>query len=163
MLVSLAVALFWNKVPAIKDSVHFILNPTAGKLLSWNATFGMILFSAIITFLLTIIQKYTTDQETLRQIKKEQKVLQEEMKKVKDNPQKLLELQKKQLEFVPRTMDITIRPLMYTSVPIILFIRWFGDYFATNPIKIFGLSWIWAYIILSIIFSTIFRKVLKVA
>ena len=112
-----------------------------------------------------VIQKYTTDQNLLREIKKEQKLLQGEMKKYKDHPEKLLEMQKKQLEFIPKTMDITMRPLLYTIVPIVLFFRWFSDYFALYPeIKIFGyLGWIWAYLIFAIIFSIIFRKIFNVA
>jgi len=164
MVISLGIASLWNRIPLIKETVHALLNPTAGALLSFNVNLGVIVFSAVISLMITIVQKYTTDQETLREIKKEQKILQAQMKEFKDNPQKLLELQKKQLEFIPRTMEITFRPLMYTSLPIILFFRWFNDYFADNPVKVFGfMHWLLAYIIFSMIFTTIFRKVFKVA
>jgi len=164
VLISFGIAMFWNQVPIIKQTVHSALDPTAGRMLDWNANIGMLAFSAIISLFIMIIQKYTTDQDTLRQIKKEQKVLQEEMKKYKDDPGKLMELQKKQLQFIPKTFEITLRPVMYTSVPIILFFRWFNDYFVVNPVKIFGiLSWFWAYLIFSIVFSSIFRKLFKVA
>lgn len=162
--ISLAIALFWNQIPIIQQTVHAVLNPTAGRLLDWNPPVGIILFSAIIALFITIIQKYATDQETLRQIKKEQKELQAQMKQYKEHPEKLMELQKisakKAFEVLPHTM----RPMMYTSVPIILFFRWFNDYFTANPIEFFGfLSWFWAYFILTIIFSSIFRKVFNVA
>ena len=86
------------------------------------------------------------------------------MKKYKDNPDKLLELQKKSMEFIPKTMDITMRPLIFTAIPVILFLRWFADYFSQNPVKIFGFfSGIWAYIVFSIIFSIILRKTFNVA
>ncbi len=164
MALSLVIALFWDKVPIIKQSVHFVLDPSAGKLLDWNTNFGMVFFSAVISLFIILIQKFTTDQETLRQIKKEQKLLQEEMKNYKQHPEKLMELQKKQMQLIPQTFDITMRPLMYTSVPIILFFRWFNDYFALNPVKIFGmLSWFWTYLLLSLIFTTIFRKMFNVA
>ncbi|MFH1425284.1 MAG: EMC3/TMCO1 family protein [archaeon] len=163
MIVSFAIATFWNKVPIIKDTIHLILDPSAGHLLTWNATFGMILFSIIIALFLTLIQKYTTDQETLRELKKEQKLLQEEMKKYKEHPEKLMELQKKQFAIIPKTMEITMRPIMYTSIPIILFFRWFNDYFADFPTKILGMHWLLTYIIFSMIFTTIFRKVFNVA
>ncbi len=163
MAISLAIAFFWDKLPFISQSVHSLLDPTAGSLLDKNANLGMVLFAGIIGLFIILIQKYTTDQDTLRQIKKEQKILQEEMKKYKDNPEKLMELQKKQFEFLPRTMEITMRPLMYTSIPIILFFRWFNDYFTSADVKVFGISWFWAYIILSLIFTTIFRKAFNVA
>jgi uncharacterized membrane protein (DUF106 family) len=164
MLFSMIIAFYWESLSFIKNAVHAVLDPSAGSLLSWNADIGMAVIAAVIGLVIILLQKYTTDQETLRQIKKEQKVLQEEMKKFKHDPEKVLELNKKQLEFLPRTMEITLRPIMYTSIPIILFFRWFNDYFAANPVKIFGfMGWIWAYLILSIIFSSIFKKLLKVA
>ena len=164
MLISLGMAFFWNSLPIVKETVHLILNPTAGRLLDYNVNLGMIVIAGIISLFITLIQKYTVDNETLRELKKEQKILQEEIKKFKDHPEKLLELQKKQMEFIPKTFNLTMRPLMYTAIPIILFFRWFSDYFGafSPPIKIFGFfSWFWGYLIFSIIFSMIFRKMFK--
>ena len=112
MLISLSIAAFWNKFPVIKNSVHAVLNPTAGSLLGFNVNLGILVFAAIISLFITLIQKYTTDQEALREIKKEQKFLSEEMKKYKEHPEKLMELQKKQLSAIPKTFEITLRPLM---------------------------------------------------
>jgi len=164
LIISFAIAGAWDKIPAIKNSVHFILDPSAGWLLNWNITLGMIIIVIIFSFLTILAQKYGTDQAELKRIKAEQKILQEEAKKYKDHPEKLLELNKKQLEFVPKTMDLTMKPMIYTFIPFILFFRWFNDYFSPLNYKFFGfLSWIWFYIILSIILSSILRKVLKVA
>ncbi len=162
-VLSILVPLFWNQVPIISQTVHGALDPTIGALLNWNVTYGMLIVVALIGLIMVLIQKYFTDQETLREIRKEQKILQEEMKKYKDDPQKLMEFNKKQLEFFPKTMELTMRPAMYTLVFFILFFRWFSDYFTANPVKFFGfLSWFWFYIIFSIVFSVIFRKIFKV-
>ena len=77
---------------------------------------------------MTIIQKYATDQKILREMKEEQKILQEEMKKYKNHPEKVAELSRKQLEFIPKTMKLTMRPIVYTAIPLILFFRWFMDF-----------------------------------
>jgi uncharacterized membrane protein (DUF106 family) len=96
-------------------------------------------------------------------LKDEQKKLQEEMKQHRDKPEKMMEIQKKQFELISQTMPLTMRPLLYTAIPFVLFLRWFGDYFLLHTsVKIIGLSWFWAYLILSIILSTIFRKMFKV-
>lgn len=161
MIVGLVFAAIYPRVPLLKEGIHYILDPSAGALLNFNATVGMIIITALISLILTLVQRFATDQDSLRQLRKEQKILQEEMKKFKDNPQKLLELQKKQLEFFPKTLDLTMTPLIYTTIPILLFFRWFYDYFAANPTQnsIFGfMSWFWAYLILSIIFSMVYRK-----
>ena len=164
MIVSLAIASLWNSIPVIKNTVHSILNPTAGFLMNWNLTRGMMIVVLIITFITTLVQKYGTDQETLREMKKEQKILQEEMKKYKDNPEKIMELQKKQLEFIPKTMKLSMRAIAYTGIPLILSFRWFMDYFELIPeFKFFGFfTWFWFYLVFSIIFSSVLRKIMNV-
>lgn len=164
MIISLMIAFFWDSSPFIKNTVHAILNPTAGTLLNLNLTWGMITLVFLITLAMTLIQKYGTDQETLRELKKEQKILQEEAKKYREHPEKLIEFQKKQMEFIPKTLKLSMRPIMITGIPLILFFRWFIDFFsvAGNP-KFFGFfSWFWFYLISSIVLSSILRKVLKV-
>src|SRR3989344_330764 len=164
LIATLLIAFLWNQLPIIKDSVHAVLNPTAGALLVWNLNIGMTLIVLIITIIMTLFQKYATDQKTLKELKDEQKILQEEMKKFKDHPEKLLELQKKQLEFIPKTMQLTMRPIIYTGIPIVLFFRWFNDYFVElgNPKIFVYFSWLWFYLLASIIFSMVLRKLFKV-
>ncbi|VVB82168.1 Uncharacterised protein [uncultured archaeon] len=168
--ISLLMAVFWDQVPALKNSVHYVLDPSAGALLNWNLTIGMIVVVFIITLITTLIQKYTTDQNALRELRKEQKILQEEMKIHKDHPEKLNELSKKQLEAIPKTFRLTSRAVLFTGIPFILFFRWFYDFFnvltvANNGIApvFFGfISWFWFYLIFTLIFSGILRKWLNV-
>lgn len=163
MAIGLIIPMLWNSFPIVKESVHFILNPTFGSLLGWNLLWGMTIIVFIITLLTTLLQKYGTDQEKLKQMKDDQKRLQDEMKKHKDNPEKFLELQKKSMEFIPQTMDLTMKPLLFTAVPFILFFRWFYDYFTPLNYQFFGhITWFWYYFLASIVFSMILRKVLKV-
>ena len=164
MLASLGIVWLWDKIAWIKDTAHLILDPSVGVVLDWNITYGMLIIVFCIAVVMTLVQKYTTDQEELKRIKKEQKELQEEMKKVKEHPEKLMELQKKQLEFIPLTFKLTSRPIVYTGIPLILFFRWFHDYFSAFPdFKFFGfLGWLWFYLIFTILFSTILRKWFKV-
>jgi len=164
LLISLYIVGQWNATlfgerDFLKNKIDYVLNPTLGVILNSNIYVGFILIVAITSLILTLAQKYLSNQAELRELKKEQKILQEEMKKFKDHPEKLIELNKKQLEFIPKTFNLTMKPLMYTSIPIILLFRWFGEYL--DPI--FGGWWILYYIIGSLIFSSIFRKVFDVA
>ena len=165
MLASMAIAFFWDSIPAIKEFSHLILDPSAGALLNWNLTIGMLILVFIISLFITLLQKYATDQEEMNNIKKEQKKLQEEMKKYKDHPEKLMSLQKKQFEFMGPMMKLSMRPMVFSGIPLILFFRWFWDFFnAIGDPKFFGfLSWFWFYLIGSMIFSIILKKVLDVA
>lgn len=163
LTVSFVIALLWDKIPLISNSVHVVLDPTFGQLLKLDRILGFIAIIFVITLAITLIQKYASDQEALKELREEQKRMQEEMKKYKDDPKKMMEIQKKQLENIPKSFDLTTKPLIYTSVPIILFFRWFNDVFKTlGDEKIFGLNWIWGYLIISIILSIILRKILKV-
>ena len=175
MIVAMIIAIYWDSLPFVKNSMHAILDPTAGNLLNWNISLGMLIISFVISIIISIFQKFTVDQAALRELKKEQKFVSEEIKKYANNPEKLAEFNKKQLEFFSKTWNITAGSLIYTLIPIALFFRWFSEYFTTitNPVKIYGIfsttgsflfpSWFWAYLITSIIFSTILRKVLKLA
>ena len=163
-ILSFVLLFIWDKFPFIKDSVHSVLDPTAGWLLNWNLNIGMLIIVFIITLITTIVQKYATDQKALRELKKEQKILQEEMKKYRDHPEKIAELSKKQFEFIPKTMKLTSRSIMFTGIPFILFFRWFRDTFTAmgDPVFLGFMSWFLFYIIFTMIFSSILRKVLKV-
>jgi len=165
MAASILIAMLWNQIPVIKNSVGAVLNPTLGALLRWNVDIGAVLIIFFITLITTLIQKYATDQKALKEMKEEQKKIQEEMKQHRDNPQKMSELSKKQMEFIPKTFRLTSKSIVYTGVPLILFYRWFSDIFATlgNPL-IFGVfSWFLFYIIAAMVISSILRKVMKIA
>jgi uncharacterized membrane protein (DUF106 family) len=171
--ISMVIVIFWNQVPIISQTVHSILDPTFGGILDWNPSVGMLIIVVVLSLTTSLLQKYLTDQETIKELKKDQKEIQKEMKKYKDNPDKLLEFNKKQMEMMPKLMELTMRPAMYTIVFFVLFFRWFGDYFADSEVVFFGLinagssflfpGWVWFYIIFSIIASSILRKVLKIA
>ena len=170
MIVSLGIAFLWDQIPIMKESVHATLDPTVGKMLDWNLSMGFIIVVGIFTLLTSLMQKFFTDQKTLKELKDEQKLLQQETKKYKDNPEKIMELNKKSMEIVFKTLPLTMRPVMFTSIPFILFFRWFTDFFSSpeghRKLLLFfsptGASWIWPYLIVSIIFSSIFRKMLKI-
>lgn len=164
MFATILIALFWDKLGFVKNWVSTILNPTAGVLLSWNLTIGMLIIVAFLSLLITVIQKYATDQKTLREMKEEQKKLNEEAKKFRDNPEKMIEIQKESMKFMVPMMKLSMRALVFTGIPFILFFRWFNDFFAAmgDPRFLGFLNWLFFYIIFSIIFSTIFRKILKV-
>lgn len=163
MLVSLAIAGLWDKIPIIGESVHAAFDPTLGALLNWHVTLGLIIITAILNLATTILHKKVTDQDMLKRIKEEQKLVNEEMKLYKDNPNKTMELSKKSMELAFKTFPITMRPIVYTAIPFILLFRWITDYFTEKPAEVLGfMSGFWGYFVFFIIFSIIWRKILKV-
>ncbi len=165
MFISIIIAGAWDSLPIIKTSVNAALNPTFGFLIKWNPLWGMIIIVFLVNIALTLLHKYTTNQEALKTLKEEQKEMQKQMKELKDQPNKMMELQKKQMPNVMKSFELSMKPLIYTAIPFILFLRWFGDYFTElgNPKIFFGwFGWLGTYLIFSIIFSIILRKTLKV-
>ncbi len=158
-VIALFIPALWDAFPIIKNTGHAILDPTAGALLNWNKDWGMVIIVVVLTFITSLVQKATIDKEAAKQLKAEQKALNEEMKLHKDNPQKMMELQKKSFEFIPRTFELTLKPSLFTIAPLILLFRWFSDYFTENPATIFGFfSWFWAYLVFTIIIASFLRK-----
>lgn len=163
MLISVGIAFFWDSVPIIGESVHAAFDPTLGALLDWNVTLGLIIMTLILNLITTIIHKNVTDQDMLKRIKEEQKLVNEEMKLYKDNPDKTLELSKKSMELAFKTFPISMRPVVYTAIPFILLFRWITAYFSEKPAEVLGfMSGFWAYFVFFIITSIFWRKVLKV-
>jgi len=164
MVLSFGVVGLWNKMPLIKNSVHSILDPSLGSFLGWNVLWGVIISSILLSLFFTLVQKFATDQNLLKAMKEEGKRLREEAKAFKDDPIKMLEIQKKQFSNMPKMMEITMKPLMYTLIPMIFLFRWFNDYFLSlgNPKIFIGLGWLGTYFIFSIIGSVILRKMFKV-
>lgn len=165
MSISLVILFLWNRVPALKSAVGAVLDPTAGALINWNLTIGSLIVFFIIALITTIVQKYATDQETLRELKKEQKELHKEMQKYKDDPKKMMEMQKSIWPTSVKIMQVSMKGSLFTLIPFILLFRWFMEFFTAlgNP-KFFGfISWFWFYLISILIFSSFLRKGMNVA
>lgn len=164
LTIPLILTSLWDRVPEIKNSVHAVLDPSAGAALDWRLNIGMLIVVFIITLFTTIVQKYATDQETLKELKKEQKEIQKQMKEFKNHPEKLMELQKKHFKLMPKQFKLSMRGLVYTIIPFILFFKWFQDYFAAagNPKLWLGMGWFLFYLLFAIIFGSILRKQMDV-
>lgn len=167
MIVSLLIAWKWDELLFIKEPVHLVLDPTLGKLLIFNKYVGMIVIAVILNLIITLLQKYTIDKDTMKEIKKEQKELKESMKKYKNHPEKLMELNQRQFELVGKSLPLTMRPIIFTSIPFILLFRWFHDIFdlggvLSGTVFLGFMNWFWFYLLISVIFSIFFRKVFDV-
>ena len=164
-VITALVPILWTKIPAISQIAHALLDPLFGNWLLFHPTFGMIGITAFLSLLLSLLQKYTINQDEMRALKAQQKSLSEEMKLHKANPGKVAELTQKQFtEIMPKMFEMTMQSSLFSIIPFILLFRWFLEFFTLHPMKFFGvMSWFWAYLLLSIIFSSIFRKWFKLA
>ncbi len=161
---TMLIAINWEKWTWMKNGIHSILDPTLGAMLNWNLAIGMTIAVFLISLIITLVQKYTTDQEELKRLKKEQKEIQKKMKEFKDNPKKMSEIQKENWPLMIKQFKLGLGTIIYTGIPFVLLFRWFYDFFALiGSTKVLGMHWFLFYFIATLIFSSILKKKLDVA
>jgi len=137
-------------------------NAIFGWAINISPLLGIIIISLILTILVTLAYKFLTDQKMLKEIKEEMKDLRGQMKEHKGNPEKLMEIQKISMEKSMKQMKQSFKPMLLTLLPLLIIFSWLRNVY--NPIgPVLGsLTWIWVYIISSMVFSIALRKILKV-
>lgn len=94
----------------------------------------LVIISLIVSWLITLIYKYTTDQNLMKTLKEELKVLQKEMKELKDHPEKIKEVQSKFSQTNMKFMMESMKPTLYYMIPLIILFGWLGSHLAYEPI-----------------------------
>ncbi|MEM2874023.1 MAG: EMC3/TMCO1 family protein [Candidatus Nanoarchaeia archaeon] len=137
------------------------------EILQQYALLSIIGISAALALGSTLVYKYATDQSLVKAIREEVKKLQEEMKQNKDNPQKIAELQNKLMPLNMKLMSQSMKPMLLTLVPFIIIFALLGKIYSSMvilPLPFWEghLKWVGTYIMFSILFTSAFRKALKV-
>jgi len=128
------------------------------EFLQTNPKLSIIGFGLLVTFFITLVNYFVLDKEKMRDIKASQKAIQEEIKLHRDNPEKVLALNKQMLSHSGDLMRHSFKPMIITSIPILLFMVWLKGIYVDTSIA--G-SWIWWYIGASVAGSILFRKLFR--
>jgi len=145
-----------------------IFNFLFGWTLKFGMQWGLFVVCLIINLITTLVYKYFTNQEALKKIKEDHKKIQEEMKVHKDNPAKVMQLQKEALsKGLLEPMKHQLKPMLILAIPFILIFNWLKLIYGVGDIIYINIWFIHTgvigtYIIYSIIFGMIFRKILNV-
>jgi len=114
------------------------LNPVFDFLFSWLLPlppfWSIFILSFLVSVIIVLITKYTTNQDLMKHLKEESKSLQKQMKELKESPEKMMEVQKKHMESSMKYMSQSFRPLIFTFIPIILIFGWMSAHLAYEPI-----------------------------
>ena len=111
------------------------LNIVFAPLLKLPALWAIIILSLLISLIIMIITKYTTNQTLMKNLKEEIKNYQKQIKELKNEPSKAMELQKKSMEVNMKYMTHSLKPTLITFIPIILIFGWMSSTFAYESIK----------------------------
>jgi uncharacterized membrane protein (DUF106 family) len=128
-------------------------------LIQANPKMWIIILSFVATSFLTAITYFITDRNLMKSIKEKQKKLRAEMKEFKNDAQKMMEINKKMMEDFPLQMKQSFKVMIITLLPVLIFFNWLRNALSTTSLVN---SWLWWYIISSVIFSIVLRKVFKI-
>jgi len=149
-----------------KMVVNEIFDFLFGWAVSISPLVGIIFISFILSMLSTIAWKYLTDQILLKSLREKSTSLREEFKKHKADPKKLAELNakmtKENFDIMKLQYKQSIKPMIATLVPFALAFVWIRKTYEPFGTVFLGMGGIWSYIVFSIIFSMVLRKLMKV-
>lgn len=118
---------------------------------------SIVAISFVITLVMTLITKYFTNQNRIKELKEIQKACRIELKDNHGNPEKTEQINKEMMGSSIELMKHSMKPTLITLIPLLLLFGWIrGIYLAILP------GWIWWYIVSGIMSSIVLRKVLKV-
>jgi len=123
-----------------------------------NPKISIAVFSVLVTFLSTLAQKWLTNQEHLKSLKKRQKEIQKELRGCKDQCL-MKELNSEMMKLTGVMFKSSMKPMFATIIPFLILFAWLRGIY----VPVMGNSWIWYYIGYSLVASIVLRKVLKVA
>ncbi|MDI6737865.1 MAG: EMC3/TMCO1 family protein [Nanoarchaeota archaeon] len=146
------------------EGFYGILDAITGPLFVLPEPFPILIISFVLTLATTLVYKYVTDQEVMKTLKEDMKAMQAEIKALKDKPEKMMAMQKDAMQKNMKYMMKSFKPMLITFIPIVFIFGWMKAHYDAfgNPDIFFGLSWLWTYIIFSLVFSIGMRKFLKV-
>jgi uncharacterized membrane protein (DUF106 family) len=111
------------------------LDPVLGPVLLLPPFWGLLLLSFVISLLITVIYKYTTDQNMMKQLKDEIKEFQKEIKELRSNPEKAMQVQKEAMKTNMKYMSMSMKATLITFIPIIFIFGWMSSHLAYESLK----------------------------
>ncbi len=121
----------WCVTMAYYDFLNIIFGPVLGL----PPALAVITMSLIVSLIIILITKYTTNQSEMKRLKDEMKEHQARLKEARGNPQKAMELQKKAMEANMQYMMHSFKPTLITFIPIIFIFGWMSSVFAFESIQ----------------------------
>ncbi len=112
-----------------------MLNPALLPLLNAVGPFwGIFILSLIISLIITVIYKYTTNQELMKRLKDEQKSYSQKLKELRSNPEEMMKVQKEAMKVNMEYLKLSFKPTLITMLPILLIFGWMAGHLSYEPI-----------------------------
>jgi len=144
-----------------------VLESTFNFLFGWavniSSTFAIFFITVIATLFSTLVYKFTTKQKMIKELKEETKKLNKEMRASTNNPKRMKEIEKQLWSHNMTLMKQNLIPMIVTIIPFLLLFGWLRITFTDYIEPLFNyFGWFGTYLIMTLILSLVFRKILKV-
>ncbi|PIN68988.1 hypothetical protein COV93_07230 [Candidatus Woesearchaeota archaeon CG11_big_fil_rev_8_21_14_0_20_43_8] len=110
------------------------LDPVLGPLLKLPPIWGILIVAVVISVVITFAYKWLTDQNEMKALKDDIKKIQEKMKEHKKDPEKMMKIQKQAMDKNMKYMMKSMKPTLFTFIPIILIFGWLNSHMAYYPL-----------------------------
>jgi len=120
---------------------------------------SIVAISILVTLFMTMITKYFTDQNRMAELKKIQEACKIKLKNKSLKPEDMSKINQEMLECSLQLTKHSMKPLLFTIIPLILLIGWLRGVYTETTI---ANTWLWWYIGSGVASSLIFRKIFKV-
>ncbi len=112
-----------------------MIDPIMRPLLDLDPLLAVGIVSLLVSVIITVIYKFTTNQDLMKQLKGEMKEFQKEMKELREHPEEMMKIQKKSMETNMKYMMQSFRSTIFTILPIIIIFGWMNANFAYDSIN----------------------------
>src|SRR3989338_8907318 len=111
------------------------LNIVFAPLLKLPPLLAVAILALLVSLIVILVTKYTTDQALMKKLKEDMKEHQKKIKELKNEPAKAMEMQKHAMESNMKYMMHSLKPTIITIIPIIVIFGWMSSIFAYESIK----------------------------
>ncbi len=119
----------------VLEFLNPIFDPIFEPLLNLSPFWTIFVIAFFVTLLSSLIYKFTTDQDLMKRLKQEQKDIQKKMRDSKDHPEKMKEHQKEAFQKSMEYMKHSMKPMLFTTLPVLILIGWLGAHLAYFPLQ----------------------------
>jgi uncharacterized membrane protein (DUF106 family) len=148
------------------DAIITGLNILFSPVLGFPPLVAEAIVVGIIMFFVTLLSKYLVNQEYVKKLNEERKALQEKMKN-SNSQEDVSKYTKELFAYNMKIMNANKWAMLASLLIFVLIFGWMAETFLgkvliTIPVVNITFGWLMYYIILSLIYSAIFKKILKV-
>lgn len=162
----------------MNEVISQILNAVFGPLISFNPALAIFVISTMITTLMSVINKNAMKGTKAPELKVKMEEVKKQLSKAQkeEDKEKINKYMKKMMEINSEYLHAMMKPMMISLVIsmlfVILFFPWLSSKFGSNPIMTLpdfipligggGVTWIWFYIICSILVGLLIKRILGI-